>query len=525
MDFICSLIPLALLFVLMLGFKLSGYASAFITLLVTIILALFFTPSLDMIPEKFDGYSIYKIVAWSGMEGILKALFPIFLIILMALFSYNIIVESGQIEVIKKQFVQLTDDSGIMVLIMVWGFGGLLEGMAGFGTAVAIPASILIGLGFKPFFSAIVSLLGNTVATSFGALGVPIITLCNEGMAGGQAPASMICEVSAFSIIQLFPLFFLLPFIILTLTDRKKWKKNILLTFWVGSVSLIVQFFSALYIGAEVPAILGSLAAILALVLAARIKKKKEEKKEEKVKLKEALRAWSVYIFILIFVFISGPVIHPINNFLRNNLVTVLNIPVLDNTFKFGWISNAAFLILIGSVLGGFIQGIGIKKQMVILSRTLINLRFTALTILSLIALASIMNNTGMIDSLSLGLVSATGTFYPFFAPLVGAVGTFVTGSDTSSNILFAKLQVSMANNLGMTGTMHFAGMEGTESNWLLASNTTGATGGKMISPQNIAIAAAACSIKGEDNKILLAAIPYALLYVIISGIIVFWGS
>lgn len=136
----------------MLKFKLSGHISALLTLVAAIILALFASPVVDIIPEAYSGVSIFRLVCWSIVEGILKAIFPIFLIILMAIFSYNILVESRQIEVIKRQFVSLTEDKGILVLLMVWGFGGLLEGMAGFGTAVAIPAAILIGLGFKPFF-------------------------------------------------------------------------------------------------------------------------------------------------------------------------------------------------------------------------------------------------------------------------------------------------------------------------------------------------------------------------------------
>lgn len=523
MDFAISLFPLALLFVLMLAFRLSGYMSAVITLLVTVVLAISISPSLGMIPQRFSDYSIFEVVAWGTFEGVLKALFPIFLIILMAIFSYNIVVESGQIEIIKRQFMQLTDDKGILVLIMVWGFGGLLEGMAGFGTAVAIPASILIGLGFRPFFSAFVALLGNTVATGFGALGVPVITLCNEGVAGGSASTAMISEVSAFTIIQLSPLFYLIPFIILSLTNHKSWTKNLILTLWVGSVSLAVQFFSAIFIGAEAPAITGSLAAILALIIAARLKKSSASSNNDSVTWLQGLKAWSVYIFILVLVLISGPLCRPIHNFLHSHAVSTVSIPILGTTFRFGWISNAAFLILVGSLIGGFVQGLNIKRQIVLLCGTLFNLRFTALTILSLIVLASIMNYSGMINSLSLGLVSATGAMYPLFAPLVGAIGTFVTGSDTSSNILFAKLQVSMANNLGMTGDIHFAGLQGTESNWLLASNTSGATGGKMISPQNIAIAAAACGLKGEDNKILLAALPYAALYVVIGGLTVFF--
>lgn len=522
MSFLISILPIALLLVLILVCKLSGYLSAFITLLVTILLCFFFAESLDMIPNDFSQTGLPSLLSACLIEGLLKALFPIFLIILMAIFSYNIIVESGQFEVIKKQFTLLTDDKGILVLIIVWGFGGLLEGMAGFGTAVAIPAAILIGLGFKPFFSAFVALLGNTVATGFAALGVPVIALCNEAVVGGGASSQMISEVSAFTILQLSPLFFLIPFFILTVTDRKAIRKNIFLALYVGAVSLIIQFFSALYIGAEAPAILGSVAAILALMAIARIRKKGTVKSEENVSRLQSLKAWSVYILILSLVLITGTLCPPINTFLKNHLVSTIHIPVLNNDFRFGWISNAAFLLFIGSFIGGLIQGLSLKRLLILLCKTFLNLRTTGFTLISLIMLASVMNYTGMIYALSDGLSGATGTFYPFFAPFIGALGTFITGSDTSSNILFAKLQVTMAANLNMNGYMNIPGIHGSESNWLLAANTTGATGGKMISPQSIAITSAACSLKGEDSRILQRAIPYALVYVLIGGLFVY---
>ncbi|MDE6225000.1 MAG: L-lactate permease, partial [Muribaculaceae bacterium] len=215
MQYAISFLPIVLLFVLMLKFRLSGYLSALVTLAITILLGLFVAPRLEIIPQAYELSPIYGLIGWSVVEGVLKAIFPIFLIILMAIFSYNILVQSKQIECIKAQFISLTDDRGILVLLMVWGFGGLLEGMAGFGTAVAIPAAILIGLGFKPFFSAVVALLGNTVATGFAAVGVPVTTLCNEAVAGGNASLSMIKEVSGFTVMQLSPLFFFIPFVIL----------------------------------------------------------------------------------------------------------------------------------------------------------------------------------------------------------------------------------------------------------------------------------------------------------------------
>ncbi|MBR1688531.1 MAG: L-lactate permease [Prevotella sp.] len=537
MAALVAIIPIVLLFVLMLGLKMAGHKSAFITLVVTVLLALFVAPAMDMVPEAVADKSIYGVVWWSFVEGVLKAVFPILIIILMAIYSYNILVESKEIEVIKQQFTSFTDDRGILVLMLVWGFGGLLEGMAGFGTAVAIPAAILIGLGFKPMFSALVALIGNTVATGFGAVGVPVTTLCNEVAPGGSASAEAICETSAFAVIQLSPLFVLLPFIILMLTDRKPWLKNLLLALWVGLVSVAVQFICARYLGAETPAIIGSIAAIVAIVVWAKVVPSSSENSEssersESSELSEqpkfsaarTFRAWSVYLFILIFILVSGALCPPVNDFLKSNLVTKLPLPVIDSTFKFGWISNAGLMLFLGATIGGLIQGLSFGRLMRVLARTVVNLRNTVITIISLIALASVMNYSGMIGAIAAGLVAITGSFYPFFAPLIGAIGTFVTGSDTSSNILFAKLQANVAGQLGMTGQSTFFGATGSESNWLVAANTTGATGGKMISPQSIAIATASCDMQGKDGEIMLSAIPYALLYIVLGGLMVYFG-
>jgi lactate permease len=524
MNALIAIIPVLLLFILMLGFKVSGYKSALITLIVTACIALWIAPATGMVPEKFADDSIYSLVGWSFVEGVLKAIFPILLIILMAIYSYNVLVESKAIEVIKRQFTTLTSDKGVLVLLMVWGFGGLLEGMAGFGTAVAIPAAILIGLGFKPMFSALVSLIGNTVATGFGAVGVPVITLCNEITPGGAAGMETLCEVSAFAIIQLAPLFILVPFVILMLTDRKAWMKNITLAIWTGGISLGVQLTCATFLGAETPAIIGSIAAIAAIIIYDRlfIRKRDKSRPASNFSAGETLKAWSVYLFILALILISGALCPPVNNFLKGHLVSAIPLPIIGSTFKFGWISNAALMLFIGSVVGGLIQGLTVRQLTVVMARTLVNLRFTALTIICLISLASIMNYSGMIAAIAAGLVAISGSFYPLFAPLIGAIGTFVTGSDTSANILFGKLQANVAHQLGMNGQLSVTGFSGSQADWLAAANTAGATGGKMISPQSIAIATAACDMKGADDAILRKAIPYAACYILICGLIVY---
>ena len=168
METFFASIPILVLIVLMGVFKVAGDKSSIITLLITAFLAIlaFHSP----LPDTVNSF----------LYGMLKALVPILFIILMAIYSYNVLLQTKKIEVLKQQFSSISTDKSVQVLLITWGFGGLLEGMAGFGTAVAIPAAILISLGFRPVFSALVSLIANSVPTAFGAVGVPVIVLAQE---------------------------------------------------------------------------------------------------------------------------------------------------------------------------------------------------------------------------------------------------------------------------------------------------------------------------------------------------------
>ena len=342
MSALVSVIPIVLLIVLMMGFKVSGYKSAIVTLIVTILLALFAAPAMGIIPEKFAEASIFGLSWWSIVEGLLKACFPIILIIICAIFSYNILCETKEIETIKTQFIQMTSDKGLLVLLLTWGLGGVLEGMAGFGTAVAIPAAILIGLGFKPMFSAVICLIANTVAVGFGAVGLPATTLANQVAAEGVASPEMLCEVATFIIIQLALMFYITPFLILMMTDRKKILKNISLALFVGTFSIIVQFCCAHFIGPETPAILGSVAAIIAMLIYNKLFIRDENPSDEvivekkKFGLTKTLKAWSVYGLIIFFILISSKIVPAINTALNSTLVTQFSLPVTGNAFKFG---------------------------------------------------------------------------------------------------------------------------------------------------------------------------------------------
>lgn len=530
MTALVSIIPILLLIVLMMGFKVPGYKSAVITLIVTILLAIFAAPAMGIVPEKYAGASIYAITLWSVLEGLLKACFPIVVIIVIAIFSYNVLCETKEIETIKTQFTQMSYDKGLTVLLLSWGLGGVLEGMAGFGTAVAIPAAILISMGFKPIFSAVICLVANTVAVGFGAVGLPATTLANQVVASGVASSEELCEIATFIIVQLALMFFITPFIILTMTDRTKLVKNLQIALFVGFFSLIVQLYCAFFIGPETPAILGSLTAILAMLIYNRVflskQKEGETEQVEKVSftLKQSLKAWSVYGLIVFFILMSSKIVPPINELLNSTLVTKFNMPVTGSAFRFGWLSNAGLMIFLGAVIGGMIQGLTFGKMVKIMGRTAFTLQKTVLTICCLVSMAMLMNNTGMTNDIAKGLVTLTGSAYPFFAPLIGSIGTFVTGSATSANILFGKLQATAAADLGLVNQASFFGVSGSETNWIAAANCAGSEGGKLLSPQSIAIASAACNLEGQDGVIMRKTMPFAIFWILMNGLMVFLG-
>ncbi|EHO11028.1 L-lactate permease [Myroides odoratimimus] len=495
--------PVVLLIVLLGFLKLAGEKSALITLIVTLVIA------------YFGFYLKAEDVGLSLIFGVLKAVFPILIIILMAIYSYNVQVESQKIEIIKQQFSAISTDKSIQVLLLTWGFGGLLEGMAGFGTAVAIPAAILISLGFKPMFSAVVSLIANSVPTAFGAVGIPVIVLARE-----VEMAEQITTISAYTVWQLALLMFLVPFLIVMLTDRsvKAIPKNIILSLLVGGVTLAVQYYAAVYIGAETPAILGSIASVITIIIFGKVTARKEDKQEQlNFSRKQIFQAWSVYGLILLLVLLTSP-LFPFASMMKSNweiFQTNFTFSIAGGIRSVGiyWLTDTGVLIFISSLVGGLIQGVSLSGLFALLGKTAVQLKKTVITVCCLIALSTLMDFSGMITVLGLALATTTGTFYPFFAPAIGALGTFLTGSDTSSNILFGKLQATVADKIGA------------DKGWLAAANTTGATGGKIISPQSIAVATTACGEQGKEGIILKKAVGFALLYILIAGVIVYLGS
>ena len=502
MDVLLALLPILTLIVLMGVFKVPGDRSSLITLIVTIVIAVWYFGQ----PLQQTGLSFFY--------GALKALVPILLIILMAIYSYNVLLHTGKIEVLKAQFSSISSNKCIQVLLITWGFGGLLEGMAGFGTAVAIPAAILISLGFKPVFSALVSLIANSVPTAFGAVGVPVIVLAQE-------TSLDVMKVAPAVVAQLAVTMILVPIVIaqLTVPGKKALPRNILIGTVIGAVSLAVQYLAARYIGPETPAILGSVAAIAVIILLGRILDRRTARNSgtnttpstHRHSTKEILQAWAVYALIMLLILLTSPLL-PIKDILAPVAETSIgfNIGGETRTWSVQWLVQGGLLLFIGSFAGGLLQGSKAGGLLRLLWKSTVQLKKTFITVICLVGFSSIMETSGMINTLAVALATATGALYPLFAPAIGAIGTFLTGSDTSANILFGKLQAGVAEHIGADPV------------WISASNTAGATGGKIISPQSIAIATSACGQQGQEGRILKAALLYALGYVVITGIVVY---
>lgn len=497
--FFLALIPIIILIIGLGVLKIPAHKICPIALIITILLSIFIwkMPTIDSLT--------------AALEGIALGIWPIMIVIIASVFTYNLVVHTKAMEVIKSMLISVSDDKRILVLILAWGFGGFLEAVAGFGTAVAIPVGIMAALGFNPFFASVICLVANTTPTAFGAIGLPVITLANVS-------GIPIESLSYYVVLQLFLFVVLIPFALVALTEKSlKGIKGVFgITLASGLSFGIVQVLVAKFLGPELPAVLGSIVSLLVTIFIAKkfYKHNEETKREEKFELKSVLVAFSPFILILVIIIGISPLFPGLYNKL-SEVRTSVNIytGVGAKPYTFVWLTTPGILILIASFIGGFIQKASFKEMVEILLKTIKQMSKSTITILAIIALAKVMGYSGMVASIATVLVMITGSFYAFIAPFIGALGTFVTGSDTSANVLFGSLQAEAANSLGISPA------------WLGAANTCGATAGKMISPQSIAVATAATGLSGKEGKILNSTLKVCIVYVILLGLISYLGS
>lgn len=507
LKFLLAMLPIIWLIVALSVLKIAGHKACVVALVITILLSV--------------GYWKLNITytMTAALEGILNALWPICLVIVAALFTYNLSLKTGAMESIKQMLASVSRDQRVLLLLIGWGFGNFMEGMAGFGTAVAIPASMLVAIGLDPFSAVVSCLVVNSTPTAFGSVGVPTVTLASI------TNLDVLSLSGSIALIQCI-LTFISPFLMVCIAGKGiKALKGMIPTTLVASLSFVIPWFiSANVIGCELPDIIGSIISMVCIIVAAKIFNKnpdeeysiaiQEEEKQSTITVGEGVKAWSSFILIFILLMVTSTLCPPIHNAIAGiKSEIVVYAGEGGNTLSFSWINTPGVIIFIAAIIGGFIQKATVGDMVQVLVETLKKYWKTILTICSVMATAKIMTYSGMISDIASLLVAVTGSFYPLIAPLIGAIGAFVTGSGTSTCVLFGGLQTETAVSLGLNPS------------WMAAANVMGAGIGKMICPQGIAIGAGAANVVGSESKILGAVFKYFLLYVVIGGIICYAGS
>ena len=506
--FLLSFLPLFLLILLLGIIKISARYAAFISLLSAIVIAvLFFNQNLFLI-------------FMSLLEGVVFTLWPMIIVLFAALFSYNFIIETKRIDIIKKFITSFSEEKSVLVLILVWGFGNLLEGIAGYGTPVIIPAGIMIALGFNPFFSAFICLLANTVPSAFGAVGIPAITV---SIITKLDPNIM----SAFVASQLLPFAVIIPFILVILTEKsfKKAFKYLPETLAASLGFSISYFLVAFFLGPELPIIVGSLVVITLVIIVSSLRKKAKTAflQDKGIELKnissgEVINSFSVYFFVLILITLVSPLFPEIKNTLDSLNSSIKFYPGEEGkTLTFYWLTNPGVLILLAVIITAFIDALKKQKNYSVLwislTKTFKTVKSPSILLILVVSFATIMSYSGMIKILAEQTAIFTGFLYPLFSPAVGALGAFITGTSISSCILFGEFQKYVAMNLEIN------------EYWLIAANLAGGTIGKTLSPYKIAVALASVGITGQESKLLRKSFYFCFVFVAILGIMTFFFS
>lgn len=441
--------------------------------------------------------------------GACFGIFPIVWIVITAVWVYNMTVESGEFEIIKNSLASLTDDRRLQAIFIAFAFGSFIEGTAGFGTPVAITAAMLVGLGFNPLYAAGICLIANTAPVAFGAIGIPIV------VAGSVSGLDMM-HISKIVGRQLPFLSIIVPlWVCVTMCGFKRTMEVLPAIIVSGFCFAVSQFLCSNFHGPYLPDIISAIVTIIGMVILLRVWKPKttfhfpdEEVPAGPVKSEyrvgEILRAWSSYIILAGMVFIWGlqgfktamagfniaipwPGLH--------NLVVKTAPIVAENAdyaavYGFNFVTAAGTAILISGLIASFIMPkYGLGKAISCLFRTCYQLRFPVATIAMILGLAYIMNYSGMSSTLGLAFTN-TGMLFPFFSPILGWLGVFLTGSDTSSNALFGGLQRTTAEAVGV------------DPHLTVAANSSGGVTGKMISPQSISVATAATGMIGQEGNL-----------------------
>lgn len=467
----------------------------------------------------------------SGL-GAVFGLFPIGWIVLNAIFIYQISVETGQFEVLKKQIAGLAGDRRIQALLIAFAFGAFVEGCAGFGAPVAITGAMLIGLGFKPLEAAKLALIGNTAPVAFGSLGIPLTTLSDvTGLDVHVLSAIVGLHLTIFS--------FIVPFWLVA--AQVGWRGMV--EVWpaclvCGGTFGVVQFLVSNFHGPWLVDIAAGLLSMAAMVILLRFWKPRSAAAENQqmVKSERPFRAWTPWIMLSIFVglwttpfakemlngYRPGTKPHstwqaPITPVSPLHLAVQKMPPVVPKpepekaAFTFNYLSATGTALLLAGTVSGLLLGVSLSSLVGIYLRCLWRVRTSLLTIALMLALGYTTRYSGTDTTMGL-MLAGTGVLFPFFSPLIGWLGVALTGSDTSSNVLFGNLQQVTAQQLHLSPQL------------MVAANSSGGVMGKMIDAQSIVVASVATGGHPDSpdaGTVLRAVFWHSIALAVLMGLLV----
>jgi lactate permease len=524
---IAAAVPLLGLFVLLGVFRLQAWIASLISLVLALVVAI----------------AVYPMPAsqalLAGSEGAAFGFFPILWIVINAIWIYQMTVETGHFDVLRRSFAKVSDDQRIQGVIIAFSFGALLEALAGFGSPVAITSVMLIALGFRPLKAATVALVANTAPVAFGAVAVPITTLATvTHLSQGHLGAMVGRQTPLLGVFVPVALVFIID-------GRRGVRQTLPAVLVTGFTFAVTQFAVSNYVSIQLTDIVASLLSAAATVAFLRVWRPAEVYVEAaepalvggapggggaddyQAKDRDAhdspadvARAYAPYVVITavfglaqisaIKTLLSKPtkMIHWPGLHILEASGKVSTLPV----FKLDWLDASGTLLIIAGLITIPILRIGPGRAAAVYLDTYRRLAAAIVTVMAVLALAYVMNGSGQTVTLGMWMAGAGGIF-ALFSPILGWIGVAVTGSDTSSNSLFGALQVAAAHKAGLSPLL------------LAAANSSGGVLGKMISPQNLAIGAAAVGLSGQEGELFRRVFGWSVVFVVFMCVLVYLQS
>ena len=518
-------LPIVIFLISLVVFKLKGYTAGGLSILSAAIVA---AVCYKMPVDKIAG---------AAEQGIVSGLWPVASIVLAAIFLYKLTVKMGFFDVMKQSISSISPDKRIQVLLIAFSFNAFLEGAAGFGAPVAITAAILVGLGFKPLQSAAICLVANIAGGAYGAMGIPVTvpaTLTDlDALTLGKNTSLILCLVTV-----------IIAFLIVFMVDGFKGIKETFPAIIVsGGGFAITQFIFLNFVGAELVNVSSAIVSLLALIVFLRFWQPKQpltaetkevSKDKETLSGKEVVRAWTPFILLTVFVTLlntgffkqliqaanpkTGQAAGALNSLIFNfpyyidgtvaRVAPIVKQPTpIKAVFSFAPFTSTTTAILLAAILTIIIFRVNSRIVVSTIRETAVELWAPILTICSVLAFAYISTYSGMSSTLGLAFAN-TGKIFPLFSPILGWIGVFLTGSVVNSGSLFAGLQSVTASQIGIDPSL------------LVAANIIGGAIAKMISPQSIAVAAAAVGLVNRDSEIFAKTIKWSVILLVLAGVL-----